>query len=67
MSRVASIIVKWKTLGTTRTLPRVGLTAKRDLRKVRRVTKKPTVALTELQKSFKDLSIRHITARLEFV
>uniref|UniRef100_A0A3B4YLX4 Centrin-3-like n=2 Tax=Seriola lalandi dorsalis TaxID=1841481 RepID=A0A3B4YLX4_SERLL len=53
-STVASIIVKWKKFGTTRTLPRVGRPAKLSNRArralVRQVTKNPTVTLTELQK-----------------
>lgn len=53
-STVASIIVKWKKFGTTRTLPRVGRPAKLSNRArralAREVTKNPTVTLTELQK-----------------
>ncbi|XP_071322861.1 centrin-3-like [Trachinotus anak] len=53
-STVASIIVKWKKFGTTKTLPRVGRPAKLSNRArralVREVTKNPTVTLTELQK-----------------
>ena len=49
----ASIILKWKKFGTTKTIPRAGRTAKlsnqgrRAL--VREVTKIPMVTLTELQ------------------
>ncbi|XP_018550156.1 centrin-3 [Lates calcarifer] len=54
-STVASIIVKWKKFGTTRTLPRVGRPQKLSKRAkralVREVTKNPMVTLTELQKS----------------
>jgi hypothetical protein len=52
---VASIILKWKNFGTTKTLPRAGSPAKlsnqgrRAL--VREVTKNPMVTLTELQSS----------------
>ena len=52
---VASIILKWKKLGTTETLPRPGRLAKlsnwgrRTL--VKEVTKNPMVTLTELQSS----------------
>ena len=52
---VASIILKWKTFGTTKNLPRAGRPAKlshwgrRAL--VREVTKNPMVTLTELQSS----------------
>ena len=52
---VASIILKWKKFGTTKTLPRAGHPAKlsnqgrRDL--VRVVAKNPMVTLTELQSS----------------
>jgi hypothetical protein len=52
---VASIILKWKLFGTTKTLPRAGCTAKLSNRwrraLVREVTKKPMVTLTELQSS----------------
>src|SRR4029434_397477 len=54
MSTVASIIHKWKKLGTTRTLPRVGRPAKLSNRGrrvlVREVTRNPMVTLTELQR-----------------
>jgi hypothetical protein len=50
---VASIILKWKTFGTTKTLPRAGHPAKLSNRGrwalVRVVNKNPMVALTELQ------------------
>ena len=52
---VASIIIKWKTFGTTKTLPRAGRPAKLSNRGrralVREVTKNPMVTLTELQSS----------------
>jgi hypothetical protein len=52
---VASIILKWKKLGTTKTLPRAGRPAKlsNQGRKalVREVNKKPMVTLTELKRS----------------
>ena len=55
MSIVASIIRKWKKLGTTRTLPRAGRPSKLSNRGrralVREVTKNPMVTLTELQHS----------------
>ena len=48
---VASIILKWKTFGTTKTLPRAGRLAKISKRGrrtlVREVTKNPMVTLTE--------------------
>ena len=56
---VASIILKWKKCGTTKTLPRAGLPAKlsnqgrRAL--VREVTKNLMVTLTELQSSFVEM------------
>uniref|UniRef100_A0AAZ3PVW0 Sleeping Beauty transposase HTH domain-containing protein n=1 Tax=Oncorhynchus tshawytscha TaxID=74940 RepID=A0AAZ3PVW0_ONCTS len=52
---VASIILKWKKFGTTKTLPRAGRLAqlsnwwRRPL--VREVTKNPMVTLTDLQSS----------------
>uniref|UniRef100_A0AAZ3QV85 Transposase Tc1-like domain-containing protein n=2 Tax=Oncorhynchus tshawytscha TaxID=74940 RepID=A0AAZ3QV85_ONCTS len=52
---VASIILKWKKLGTTKTLPRAGRPAKLSNRGrmalVREVTKNLMVSLTELQSS----------------
>uniref|UniRef100_A0A9J8CB05 Transposase Tc1-like domain-containing protein n=1 Tax=Cyprinus carpio carpio TaxID=630221 RepID=A0A9J8CB05_CYPCA len=53
-STVASIILKWKTFGTTRTLPRAGRPAKlsylgrRAL--VREVKKNPNITVAELQR-----------------
>ncbi|XP_016335283.1 serine/threonine-protein kinase Nek1-like [Sinocyclocheilus anshuiensis] len=53
MSTVASIIRKWKKIGTTRTLPRAGCPVNLSDRErralVREVAKNPTVTLTELQ------------------
>uniref|UniRef100_A0A665W377 Uncharacterized protein n=1 Tax=Echeneis naucrates TaxID=173247 RepID=A0A665W377_ECHNA len=58
-STVASIVVKWKKYGTTRTLPRVGRPVKLNSRArralIREVTKNPTVTLTELQKFTADM------------
>jgi hypothetical protein len=52
---VASIILKWKMFGTTKTLPRAGRPAKLSNRGrsalVREVTQNPMVTLTELQSS----------------
>uniref|UniRef100_A0AAZ3R014 Transposase Tc1-like domain-containing protein n=1 Tax=Oncorhynchus tshawytscha TaxID=74940 RepID=A0AAZ3R014_ONCTS len=52
---VASIILKWKKFGTTKTLPRASRPVKRSNRGrralVREVTKNPMVTLTELQSS----------------
>ena len=52
---VASIILKWKKFGTTKTLPRAGCPAKLTNRGrralIREVTKNPMVTLTELQSS----------------
>ena len=49
---VASIILKWKTFGTTKTLPRAGRPTKLSNRGrralIREVTKNPMVTLTEL-------------------
>jgi transposase len=49
---VASIILKWKKFGTTKSLPRAGRPAKLSSRGrsalVREVTKNPMVTLTEL-------------------
>ena len=59
---VASIILKWKKFGTTKTLPRAGCLAKlsnrgrRDL--VREVTKNPMVTLTELSVEMEEASRR---------
>jgi hypothetical protein len=56
---VASIILKWKKFGTTKTLHRAGRPAKLNNRGrralVREVTKNPTVTLTELQSSFVEI------------
>ena len=53
--KVASIILKWKKFGTTRTLPRAGRPSTRSNRGrralVREVTKNPMVTLAELQRS----------------
>ena len=53
-STVASIILKWKTFGTTRTLPRTGRPAKLSIRGrralVREVKKNPKITLAELQR-----------------
>jgi hypothetical protein len=50
---VVSIILKWKTFGTIKTLPRVGCLAKLNNQEkmalVREVNKNPMVTLTELQ------------------
>ena len=51
---VASIILKWKKIGTTKTLPRVGRPTKLSNGRrvlVREITKNPIVSLTELQRS----------------
>jgi transposase len=52
---VASIILKWKKFGTTKTLPRAGQPSKLTNRGrralVREVTKNPMVTLAELQSS----------------
>ena len=52
---VASIILKWKKFGTTKTLPRAGRPVKLSNRRrrslVRKVTKNPMVTLTEHQSS----------------
>ena len=49
---LASIILKWKTFGTTKTLPRAGHPAKLNNQGrralVREVTKNPMVTLTEI-------------------
>ena len=50
---VASIILKWKKIGTTKTLPRAGFPAAKLSNRgrkalVREVTKNPMVTLTEL-------------------
>jgi transposase len=67
---VASIILKWKKFGTTKTLPRAGHPAKLSNRGrralVREVTKNPMVTLTELQscsvemgESYRRTSLQH--------
>lgn len=52
---MASIILKWKKIGTTLNLPRDGRPAKLGIQEkralVRDVRKNPTVSLKELQKS----------------
>ena len=52
---VATILLKWKKFGTTKTLPRAGRSDKLSNRGrralVREVTKNPMVTLTELQSS----------------
>jgi hypothetical protein len=49
---VASIILKWKKFGTTKTLPRAGQLSNQGRRVlVREVTKNPMVTLTERQHS----------------
>jgi hypothetical protein len=52
---MASIILKWKKFGTTKTLPRACRPAKLSFRGrralVREVTKNPMITLTELQSS----------------
>ena len=56
---VASIILKWKKCGTTKTLTRAGCPAKLSNRGrralVRKVTKNPMVTLTELHSSSVEL------------
>ncbi len=53
-STVASIILKWKTFGTTRTLPRAGRPAQTELSGrralVREVKKNPKITVAELQR-----------------
>ncbi|KAL0162276.1 hypothetical protein M9458_041672, partial [Cirrhinus mrigala] len=81
-STVASIILKWKTFGTTRTLPRAGRPAKLSYRGrralVREVKKNPKVTVAELQRCKSQPSLqpstsqgfmadaRHMKARMEF-
>ena len=54
-NKVASILLKWKKFGITKTLPRAGSLAKLSNRgkrpMVREVTKNPMVTLTELWSS----------------
>ncbi len=55
-STVASIILKWKTFGTTRTLPRSGqteLSGRRAL--VREVKKNPKITVAELQRCIREM------------
>ncbi len=58
-STVASIILKWKTLGTTRTLPRAGHPAKLSYRGrralVREVKKNPKITVAELQRCIREM------------
>ncbi len=58
-STVASIILKWKTLGTTRTLPRAGRPAKLSYRGrralVREVKKNPKITVAELQRCIREM------------
>uniref|UniRef100_A0A9J7Z1X3 Transposase Tc1-like domain-containing protein n=1 Tax=Cyprinus carpio carpio TaxID=630221 RepID=A0A9J7Z1X3_CYPCA len=56
---VASIILKWKTFGTTRTLPRAGRPAKLSYRGrralVREVKKNPKITVAELQRCSREM------------
>ncbi|KAI2647331.1 Transposable element Tc1 transposase [Labeo rohita] len=58
-STVVSIILKWKTFGTTRTLPRAGRPAKLSYRGrralVREVKKKPKITVAELQRCSREM------------
>ncbi|CAM4732966.1 unnamed protein product [Leuciscus chuanchicus] len=58
-STVASIILKWKTFGTTRTLPRAGRPAKLSSRGrralVREVKKNPKITVAELQRCSREM------------
>ncbi len=58
-STVASIILKWKTFGTTRTLPRAGRQAKLSYRGrralVREVKKNPKITVAELQRCIREM------------
>ncbi len=58
-STVASIILKWKTFGMTRTLPRAGRPAKLSYRGrralVREVKKKPKITVAELQRCIREM------------
>ncbi len=55
----ASIILKWKTFGTTRTLPRAGRPAKLSYRGrralVREVKKNPKITVAELQRCIREM------------
>ncbi|KAL0177431.1 hypothetical protein M9458_026325, partial [Cirrhinus mrigala] len=57
-STVASIILKWKTFGTTRTLPRAGRLAKlscRGRRALVREVKNPKITVAELQRCSREM------------
>ncbi len=58
-STVASIILKWKTFGTTRTFPRAGRPAKLSCRGrralVREVKKNPKITVAELQRCIREM------------
>ncbi len=58
-STVASIILKWKTFGTTRTLPRASRPAKLSYRGrralVREVKKNPKITVAELQRCIREM------------
>ncbi len=58
-STVASIILKWKTFGTNRTLPRAGRPAKLSYRGrralVREVKKNPKITVAELQRCIREM------------
>ncbi len=58
-STVTSIILKWKTFGTTRTLPRAGRPAKLSYRGrralVREVKKNPKITVAELQRCIREM------------
>uniref|UniRef100_A0A9J7YB28 Transposase n=1 Tax=Cyprinus carpio carpio TaxID=630221 RepID=A0A9J7YB28_CYPCA len=58
-STVASIILKWKTFGTNRTLPRAGRPAKLSYRGrralVREVKKNPKITVAELQRCSREM------------
>ncbi len=58
-STVASIILKWKTFGTTRTLPRAGRPAKLSYRGrralVREVKNNPKITVAELQRCIREM------------
>ncbi len=58
-STVASIILKWKTFGTTRTLPRAGRPAKLSYRGrralVTEVKKNPKITVAELQRCIREM------------
>lgn len=60
-STMASIIMNWKTFGTTRTLPRVGLMAKLRNRWRRVLRRELTKNLTELQRSRVEMGFRRTT------